>query len=132
MDTIREATGSIEEEINHTSSSLSLNVEVDIEKEESSMKSGLASESTGDKSQSHGYNTLCGRRREMEDAVAVYPSFMSVPCSSPFGCQKTANGEENCDLHFFGVYDGHGGYQVSFLFTISSFLNPCGYLIKAV
>ncbi len=62
----------------------------------------------------HGVVSLCGRRREMEDAVAAVPTFMTLPCDVVGGC--------NCDtpsmsgflsaLHFFGVYDGHGGSQV--------------------
>jgi hypothetical protein len=62
----------------------------------------------------HGMVSLCGRRREMEDAVAAVPNFMTLPCDVVGGC--------NCDspsmsgflsaLHFFGVYDGHGGSQV--------------------
>ncbi|CAM6002940.1 unnamed protein product [Sphagnum balticum] len=63
----------------------------------------------------HGVVSLCGRRREMEDAVAAVPTFMTLPCDVVGGC--------NCDtpsmsgflsaLHFFGVYDGHGGSQAA-------------------
>ncbi|KAI3508542.1 hypothetical protein L1887_23550 [Cichorium endivia] len=41
-----------------------------------------------------GLTTVCGRRRDMEDAVAVKPSFCG-------------------DLHFYGVYDGHGCSHVA-------------------
>ncbi|KAI3757911.1 hypothetical protein L6452_05455 [Arctium lappa] len=41
-----------------------------------------------------GVTTVCGRRRDMEDAVAVKPSFSS-------------------DLHLYGVYDGHGCSHVA-------------------
>ncbi|KAI3705617.1 hypothetical protein L1987_75856 [Smallanthus sonchifolius] len=41
-----------------------------------------------------GITTVCGRRRDMEDAVAVKPSFTG-------------------DLNFFGVYDGHGCSHVA-------------------
>ncbi|MFS7968649.1 putative protein-serine/threonine phosphatase [Helianthus anomalus] len=41
-----------------------------------------------------GVTTVCGRRRDMEDAVAVKPSFSS-------------------DLNFYGVYDGHGCSHVA-------------------
>ncbi|KAJ9545679.1 hypothetical protein OSB04_025386 [Centaurea solstitialis] len=41
-----------------------------------------------------GVTTVCGRRRDMEDAVAVKPSFSN-------------------DLHFYGVYDGHGCSHVA-------------------
>ncbi|KAF8412124.1 hypothetical protein HHK36_000080 [Tetracentron sinense] len=50
------------------------------------------------RSLSHGSISVIGRRREMEDAVAVVPSFLS--------------GEfEKYD--FFAVYDGHGGSHVA-------------------
>lgn len=47
---------------------------------------------------SHGSISLIGRRREMEDAVAVKPGF----------CTK---GSRKYD--YFGVYDGHGGSRVA-------------------
>jgi len=43
----------------------------------------------------YGVSSVCGRRREMEDAVAIHPSFSS-PKNSEF------------PQHYFGVYDGHG------------------------
>lgn len=64
----------------------------------------------------HGVLAVCGRRREMEDAVATVPCFAAVPCGSLVGCQGTAaqpSGENLCQLHFFGVYDGHGGAQAA-------------------
>ncbi|KHN41669.1 hypothetical protein glysoja_036413 [Glycine soja] len=49
----------------------------------------------------------------MEDAVAVIPGFMSRTCDHIGGC--TAPGSrssgEIAPVHFFGVYDGHGGSQ---------------------
>lgn len=42
----------------------------------------------------YGTTSVCGRRRDMEDALAVYPSFSQ-------------------DLHFYGVYDGHGCSHVA-------------------
>ncbi|KAK4480258.1 hypothetical protein RD792_013324 [Penstemon davidsonii] len=44
-----------------------------------------------------GMTSVCGRRRDMEDSVAIHPSF----CDSPSG------------MHFFGVYDGHGCSHVA-------------------
>lgn len=41
-----------------------------------------------------GLTVVCGRRRDLEDAVAVKPSFSN-------------------DLHFYGVYDGHGCSHVT-------------------
>ncbi|KAK1276660.1 putative protein phosphatase 2C 8 [Acorus gramineus] len=49
---------------------------------------------------SHGSASVCGRRREMEDTVAVSPALIGGGASS-----------ETYD--FFGVYDGHGGDAVA-------------------
>ncbi|KAJ4970626.1 hypothetical protein NE237_003725 [Protea cynaroides] len=46
----------------------------------------------------YGMTSVCGRRRDMEDAVAIHPSF----------CRQDSSG-----LHFFGVYDGHGCSHVA-------------------
>eukprot|EP00250_Pteridium_aquilinum_P012650 c20856_g2_i2 orf=41-1594(+) len=54
--------------------------------------------------------SICGRRREMEDTAVIVPSFARVPHG------VVTNGEmesEMMDLHFYGVYDGHGGSQAS-------------------
>ncbi|XP_042447820.1 protein phosphatase 2C 51-like [Zingiber officinale] len=48
---------------------------------------------------SHGAVSLIGRRREMEDAVAVVPGFIG--------------GGGPSEYDFFGVYDGHGGARVA-------------------
>ncbi|KAL0305212.1 UNVERIFIED_CONTAM: protein phosphatase 2C 37 [Sesamum calycinum] len=48
-----------------------------------------------------GMTSVCGRRRDMEDAVAIHPSFCGQDRSFPGG------------LHFFGVYDGHGCSHVA-------------------
>ncbi|KAF9613372.1 hypothetical protein IFM89_007450 [Coptis chinensis] len=62
-----------------------------------------------------GFASVIGRRREMEDAVSVIPGFMSRTCDHVGGC--TAPGSrvsgEISPVHFFGVYDGHGGAQVA-------------------
>lgn len=50
----------------------------------------------------YGVASVCGRRRDMEDAVTICPSFCSV------GKKSTT------DLHYFGVYDGHGCSHVAF------------------
>ncbi|KAK4353216.1 hypothetical protein RND71_028734 [Anisodus tanguticus] len=49
----------------------------------------------------YGTTSICGRRRDMEDAVAVHPSF----------CKE--NSKNSTSLHFFGVYDGHGCSHVA-------------------
>ncbi|CAK9135654.1 unnamed protein product [Ilex paraguariensis] len=48
-----------------------------------------------------GMTSICGRRRDMEDAVAIHPSFCGRNDEIPSG------------LHFFGVYDGHGCSHVA-------------------
>lgn len=45
----------------------------------------------------YGVASICGRRREMEDAVAVHPFFHR---------QKTEYSSSG--FHYCGVYDGHG------------------------
>ncbi|KAG0584222.1 hypothetical protein KC19_3G194600 [Ceratodon purpureus] len=59
----------------------------------------------------HGMVSLCGRRREMEDAVVAKESFVMLPCNKAGGCD--ASGLEDAPLHYFGVYDGHGGSQAA-------------------
>ena len=55
-----------------------------------------------------GMTSVCGRRRDMEDAVAIHRSF----------CQRKGRSPE--ELHFFGVYDGHGCSHVYSYFSIKS------------
>lgn len=55
---------------------------------------------------SHGAVSVIGRRREMEDAVAVAPPFLVAEGS---GDVEFLEGEEG----FFAVYDGHGGSRVA-------------------
>ena len=85
-----------------------------------------------------GVMSVCGRRREMEDAVAMVPAFAIVPCDSAVGCKGNGGGGEGredvgmmegdgegggggggggggnslCQVHLFSVFDGHGGSQV--------------------
>ncbi|KZV34986.1 protein phosphatase 2C 37 [Dorcoceras hygrometricum] len=49
----------------------------------------------------YGTTSVCGRRRDMEDAVAICPSFSDRSPSSAGG------------IHLFGVYDGHGCSHVA-------------------
>ncbi|CAL1413964.1 unnamed protein product [Linum trigynum] len=53
-----------------------------------------------------GMTSICGRRPEMEDAVAVVPRFMSIPA-------RMLGSRVDSTAHFLGVYDGHGGSQVA-------------------
>ncbi|KAK5770246.1 hypothetical protein PVK06_046396 [Gossypium arboreum] len=40
----------------------------------------------------------CGSRRDMEDAVSIHPSL----------CKQSSQVQISSDIHFFGVFDGHG------------------------
>ncbi|XP_059634901.1 probable protein phosphatase 2C 6 [Cornus florida] len=62
-----------------------------------------------------GFTSVIGRRREMEDAVAVVPAFLSRTCDHVGGCTApgSRSSAEISPVHFFGVYDGHGGSQVA-------------------
>ncbi|KAI7988269.1 Protein phosphatase 2C 56 [Camellia lanceoleosa] len=62
-----------------------------------------------------GFSSVIGRRREMEDAVAVVPGFMTSTCDHVGGCTGPGSqtSGEISPVHFFGVYDGHGGSQVA-------------------
>lgn len=60
--------------------------------------------------------SICGKRPEMEDAVAAVPRFAKIPIKMLIGDSVAGGLSENLtDLtgHFFGVYDGHGGTQVA-------------------
>ncbi|XP_057473384.1 probable protein phosphatase 2C 24 isoform X2 [Actinidia eriantha] len=48
-----------------------------------------------------GVASICGRRRDMEDAVAIHPFF----------CRREHDSAN--ELHYFGVYDGHGCSHVA-------------------
>lgn len=51
-----------------------------------------------------GFASVCGRRRDMEDAVASHPSF----------CRRKQDAAAVASLHYFGVYDGHGCSHVNY------------------
>ncbi|KAL6008120.1 hypothetical protein ACLOJK_033626 [Asimina triloba] len=60
--------------------------------------------------------SMCGRRPEMEDAVAVEPRFLKIPLRLLVGDGAVDGMDQHLSLstaHFFGVYDGHGGAQVA-------------------
>jgi protein phosphatase 2C len=64
-----------------------------------------------------GFTSVCGRRPEMEDAVAAVPYFLKIHIQMLIG-DRLLDGMSNClplqTAHFFGVYDGHGGSQVTY------------------
>ncbi|KAL5999021.1 hypothetical protein ACLOJK_009971 [Asimina triloba] len=51
---------------------------------------------------SHGSVSICGRRREMEDAVTIAQGF------------AVAGKDDSARFDFFAVYDGHGGSPVAY------------------
>ncbi|XP_040380518.1 probable protein phosphatase 2C 6 isoform X2 [Oryza brachyantha] len=63
-----------------------------------------------------GHTSICGRRPEMEDAVAPVPRFFDIPLWMLTG-NSVVDGLDPMSFrlpaHFFGVYDGHGGAQVA-------------------
>ncbi|KAJ1439884.1 hypothetical protein SESBI_02106 [Sesbania bispinosa] len=59
-----------------------------------------------------GFSSVCGRRQEMEDAIAVKPQLFQVPSWMLMEDQVNENTKYS-PAHFFGVYDGHGGCQVA-------------------
>ncbi|KAJ0031483.1 hypothetical protein Pint_13746 [Pistacia integerrima] len=63
-----------------------------------------------------GFTSVCGRRPEMEDAVATVPDFLKIPIQMLIGDQVLDGMSKRFrqqTAHFFGVYDGHGGSQVA-------------------
>ncbi|KAL4589264.1 hypothetical protein LXL04_002170 [Taraxacum kok-saghyz] len=64
----------------------------------------------------YGSHSVCGKRPEMEDAVATVPQFMKIPVRMLAG-NRVLNGMNlnlnDLTAHFFGVYDGHGGFEVA-------------------
>lgn len=100
--------------------SATMQVEPMLSLEDSTMAVTVRQKCVGKKNKgvSWGSTTLIGRRREMEDAVAIIPGFMSRTCDQVGGCMapgsKTSG--EISPVHFFGVYDGHGGSQVRYFY----------------
>lgn len=75
-----------------------------------------------------GFTSVCGRRPEMEDAVATVPYFLKIPIQMLIGDQVFDGLSKRFSqqtAHFFGVYDGHGGLQVhSLVLLLMLFLCP--------
>ena len=70
-----------------------------------------------------GLSSVCGRRQEMEDAVAVMPQLFQVP--SQMLMDDRVNENKSSPAHFFGVYDGHGGCQVCLKILCVSYTICC-------
>lgn len=63
--------------------------------------------------------SICGRRPEMEDAIAAVPRFINIPIKMLIGNQLyngMSQSLTHLTSHFFGIYDGHGGPQVHAFF----------------
>lgn len=60
--------------------------------------------------------SICGKRPEMEDTVTTVPQFLKIPTKILLGDHVMTGMSQNfrpmTTIHFFGVYDGHGGSQV--------------------
>ncbi|KAL0370806.1 UNVERIFIED_CONTAM: protein phosphatase 2C 3 [Sesamum angustifolium] len=65
------------------------------------LSNSFSPEDGGDVLPKFGIASVCGRRRDMEDAVAIHPSF----------CRREH--ETAAGVHYFGVYDGHGCSHVA-------------------
>ena len=91
-------------------------------KEISNSNDGCASTSVSSEYPKFGVASVCGRRRDMEDAVAIHPSFSSHDHNS------------TTKLHYFGVYDGHGCSHVCVFFFSSRFviqtIQNCNFDLK--
>ncbi|XP_061359728.1 protein phosphatase 2C 77-like [Gastrolobium bilobum] len=59
-----------------------------------------------------GFSSVCGRRQEMEDAIAIKPQLFQVPSQMLMDDHDNENTKYS-PIHLFGVYDGHGGCQVA-------------------
>ncbi|GER28388.1 protein phosphatase 2c [Striga asiatica] len=60
--------------------------------------------------------SICGRRSEMEDSVMAVPNFMKIPIKMFIGDNAVDGISQTLShltSHFYGVYDGHGGFQVA-------------------
>jgi hypothetical protein len=64
---------------------------------------------------------FCGRRREMEDTASIVTPFMSLQCTVAGDCTSETELPHGAPLHlhFFAIYDGHGGAQVNISLLIS-------------
>ncbi|OMO70974.1 phosphatase 2C (PP2C)-like protein [Corchorus capsularis] len=62
---------------------------------------------------SWGYDLEQGNRSTMEDALGVFPEFMQLCCKDFGGCTapECKYSLEKSPVHFFGLFDGHGGDQ---------------------
>lgn len=69
----------------------------------SSAASGSEASAAANRSPKYGLTSVCGMRRDMEDAVSIQSFFSREQPRAPQA------------LHFFGVFDGHGCSHVRYL-----------------
>lgn len=77
----------------------------------SSAASGSEVSAVANRSPKYGLTSVCGMRRDMEDAVSIQSFFSREQPRAPQ------------DLHFFGVFDGHGCSHVRYLSTYTHALH---------
>ncbi|KAK0596978.1 hypothetical protein LWI29_020663 [Acer saccharum] len=55
-----------------------------------------------------------GLRKTMEDTCGIYPEFMTLSCIEVGGCTAPScrYASVKSPVHYFGVFDGHGGSQL--------------------
>eukprot|EP00891_Asterochloris_glomerata_P008404 jgi/Astpho2/8404/Aster-01460 len=58
----------------------------------------------------HGAKAICGRRPRMEDAYTAVPFLLEAPAAA---CKEGPSNSVMETLHFFGVFDGHGGAEAA-------------------
>lgn len=116
VEIIAKATLGFEEELGHGSNSNSLPVVIQLPLERVSSGTVGRSVFEVDYVALWGFTSICGRRPEMEDALATVPRFLKIPVQMLIG-DRVIDGMTKClshlTTHFFGVYDGHGGSQVA-------------------
>ncbi|TXG68829.1 hypothetical protein EZV62_003764 [Acer yangbiense] len=66
-----------------------------------------------------------GLRKTMEDTCGIYQEFMTLSCVEVGGCTAPScrYASVKSPVHYFGVFDGHGGSQVThYIFLTPKFL----------
>ncbi|CAN4076758.1 unnamed protein product [Withania somnifera] len=106
----------LDEQITHVSSSKSSEVVVQLPLNKGLSAAGGRSIFEVEYIPLWGSTSVCGRRSEMEDALATVPRFLKIPLQMLMG-NRVPDGMTRClshlTAHFFGVFDGHGGSQVA-------------------